>query len=114
MGHILLKVKFYLYFCRRPFYIRFDDVIDWPILYTLAERSERLMTVAFRTESVGVSYEVLLVYRFEYSHKSGLDKLVFKTWYPQGALFVAARLGYVLTPDRLRSVCHPVQPLCQV
>src|SRR3990172_13348107 len=72
------------------------------------------MTAPFWTESIGVSYEVLFVYCFEYADKSGLNEFVFKTWYPQGALFVAAGLRYVLPPDRLRPVCHHVQPCCKV
>src|SRR4030066_204224 len=67
------------------------------------------MTVALWSVSIGVSYEVLFIYCFQYTNKSGLDKLVFKAWYPQGALCVAARLWYIFPPDRLRYVCHPVQ-----
>jgi hypothetical protein len=65
-------------------------------------------------ESIGVFYKVLLVYRFEYPDKSSFYKLVFKTWYPQRTSFIAPRLMYLLPPDRLRYVCHPMQPSKQI
>ena len=72
------------------------------------------MTASSGTESIGIFYEILLVYCFQYPNQSRLDKFVFKTRYPQGALFGAARLRYVFAPDRLRYVRHPVQPLYQI
>ena len=88
------------------FDVGFDDVVDRFVFHAVTQGSERIMATSAWTESIGVRYEVLLVYCFQNPNQARLNKFVFKAWYPQGALFGAARLGNYTSAGQV-AVCTP-------
>jgi len=108
------RQPFLVHFIEEAFNVRLYDVTDRLVLHRLAQGSERIMTASQRSAPIRIFHEILLVHRFQYPYKSCLNKFVFKTRYPQGTLLGTARLRYIFAPDRLRNVCHLVQPIYQV
>jgi hypothetical protein len=78
------------------FDVNFYNMIYRLAFHCLTQRPERFVTASAGTESIGILYEVLFVYRFQYLNQSRLNKFVFKNGIPKGRCLAVPGFGMYL------------------